>query len=492
MSDATPPFRFPPWRHQAEEFERHRDDEARALLWQMRTGKTKAIIDLACYHFDWTLGIDGLLILAPNGVHLNWIRKELPAHAWPGVAWKGIAWDSEVVERLWFRQKLEDVLSYRDGMPVLAINSETLTAPKARQAIKRLLRKRRIMLVVDESDDFRTPGSARTKLCRGLAKKCRIRRILTGTVSDNSPLATFSQFEILEPKALGFSRFGDFKGHFASFVSARTKGGRSYEKLEGYRNLDELRERMAKWSSVVLREDVDDMPDLVPVTRTVPVTAEQKKAYEALRQELLLKLEDGTEVEAVDAQHIKLQQVLGGFVIDELGGVHSIVPPEKLPRLDVLMRELSDTPKSVIWCQFKEDIRRVVWRLEQEGLKAVQYHGDVSSADRVAALEALAREERIHLVGQPQAGGRGLTMPADTIIWYSHTPDLIWRRQATERATIVGGKAIHVVDLEVPGSRDTQILRALEDKEERAEGLSRTGLRDLLTKTLEGCALGKQ
>ncbi len=57
-------FVFPNYRHQDREFELHRDDPARALIWQMRTGKTKAMVDLflsnGFTYFDTAYGyIDG-------------------------------------------------------------------------------------------------------------------------------------------------------------------------------------------------------------------------------------------------------------------------------------------------------------------------------------------------------------------------------------------------------------------------------------------------
>ena len=39
------------WAHQAKEFDEHKDDRCRALLWSMRTGKSKAVIDKAEYQF---------------------------------------------------------------------------------------------------------------------------------------------------------------------------------------------------------------------------------------------------------------------------------------------------------------------------------------------------------------------------------------------------------------------------------------------------------
>src|SRR4051812_43680416 len=86
-------FRLPNYEHQDREFWLYRDIMARALIWQMRTGKSKAMIDLACYLFK-ACEIDAVVVVAPNNVHLNWQRRELPKHLWPSVRSRSFVWDA--------------------------------------------------------------------------------------------------------------------------------------------------------------------------------------------------------------------------------------------------------------------------------------------------------------------------------------------------------------------------------------------------------------
>ena len=250
------------------------------------------------------------------------------------------AWQASESHKPEHAASLERVLSCRgEALAVLAVNSESIIHDKPAKIIARFLRRHqgKCMLVVDESHDFRSPGSKRTKRARSLKRYCKVRRILTGTAVSNSPLAAYSQFELLDDHALGFENFADFEGHFAYYVQERTKGGRSYERLDHYRNLDDLQGRMARWASVVLREDVDDMPDLVMDERTVVLPEAQMKAYRTLLKEMILELEDGGEVEAIDggARLVKLQQMLGGFVVDVDGQVRELVSDDENPRLQI-------------------------------------------------------------------------------------------------------------------------------------------------------------
>ena len=489
MADmADYPFRMPPMAHQWREFVEHKDDDARALLWTMRTGKTKATLDLACYRRQKG-DIQAVLVIAPNGVHCNWVRRQLPQHMWETVPYVVHAWQASESHKPEHAASLERVLSCRgEALAVLAVNSESIIHDKPAKIIARFLRRHqgKCMLVVDESHDFRSPGSKRTKRARSLKRYCRVRRILTGTAVSNSPLAAYSQFELLDDHALGFENFADFEGHYAYYVQERTKGGRSYDRLDHYRNLDDLQGRMARWASVVLREDVDDMPDLVMDERTVVLPEAQMKAYRTLLKEMILELEDGGEVEAIDggARLVKLQQMLGGFVVDVDGQVRELVSDEENQRLQAMLDEVrSSDGKAIVWCKYREDIRRVVRALAAEGIRCVEYHGAVhSQAKRQQAIDDFNNDPSVRVfVGQPKAGGQGLDLSAaDLILWYSHTFDLIERDQANERATQIGGKTVTIKDFVTPGTVDEYIIANLNEKRSVAESLAGRGLRDRL------------
>jgi hypothetical protein len=482
-------FRLPNYKHQQDEWDRHRDDDARALLWQMRTGKTKSTIDLACYRHE-KRDIGAMLIIAPNGVHVNWLRRQFPQHLWENTPMVGHAWQASEAHRPAHAAGIERVMSAPDGtLAVLAVNSESLIHDAPSKLVAKFIRRfgaRGIMLAVDECHDFRTPGSKRTKRARSLHRYCRLVRILTGTSVDNSPLAAYAQFELLKKGALGFERFADFEAAFASYRTERTKSGRTYPVLDAYRDLDVLQERMSRLASVVLREDVDDMPDLVKTERTVLLPDAQVAAYRTLAKEMILELEAGGEVTAVEggARLIKLQQMLSGWVVDSVGDVRDLVADEDNARLNAMLDEVGGTGgKVIIWCQFREDIRRVTRALANAKHGYVEYHGAIiSQAKRQAAIDAFQTDPRIKaFVGQPAAGGQGLDLSAaDAVLWYSHTSNLITRNQADERGTQIGGKSVAIVDFVVPGSVDEHILRILESKRDVAESLAGRGLRDRL------------
>lgn len=495
-------YRKPPFLHQLREMEVSAELPSRALLWQMRTGKTKLTIDTAC-HLAREAKVDAVVVFAPNGVHENWIRRELPAHHWDSVPWDSLAWRTSIAgtkaegrlpayeRRGWREQheafwaRAERLLTRSDRLAWFAFASETMTRKDVRNLVARILRrKKRVMLVVDESDDFGAPGSKKTAMLRAMARKCAFRRILSGTVVENSPLRAYSQYELLEEGALGHRTYEEFKGRYARYERETNRNGQSYPVLKEYVNLDELKERMARYSSVVLRSDCADLPDLVRSRRPVRMTDEQRDLYRQLHRTFLLETADGQTLSVGEntSRLVKLQQVASGFVYDEFRRLHVI--PGGNPRLDDLVDEVMLTGgRTVVWCAFREDMDMVAAALRNAGRRVLEYHGRTSDEDKAYARVAFApgsREPVDDLVGHPKSGGRGLNLSAaDKIIWYSHTFDAVVRSQADERATEVGGANVPVVDL-VAAPVDEYILDTVSEKVDVADDVSRAGLKAVL------------
>lgn len=496
-------FKTSPYLHQLREFEISADMPARALLWAMRTGKTKVTIDTTC-HLRKHNKVDAVLVFAPNGVHANWLERELPIHHWDSVGHDALAWRTSVAGKTeisassWISKEDRERRAYEHAMwweraeyllkhsdtPWFAFNSESMTRPDVRNLIKRILRrKKNVFGIFDESQDFRTPGSKRTKMARSIAYRCAYRRILTGSVVTNSPLAAFSQYELLEREALGFRTYGDYKDHFAEYKITKNRRGQSYSVLDHYKNLTELRGSMAEWSSVLLRKDAD-LPDLVRNVRDVTLTTEQERLYRELHRQFVLEL-DGREVSVGEntSRLTKLQQVVSGFLIDEFKDVYDVPGPN--PRLEAVSDEVYLTPgKTIVWCRFREDMDRVANRLTADGHKVVQYHGRTSDDEKARVrklFEPGAENDVKALVGYPTAG---LDLSAaGAILNYSHTFDAIKREQGEERATAMGGENVQVVDFVAPGV-DGYVLENVLKKISIADMVAGTGMQDALRRTV--------
>lgn len=494
LGAADRPWVHMPYEHQLREWQAFREEAGRALFWQMRSGKTKAVIDLACDKFPSE--VQAVLVMAPNKVHANWIHKEFPEHAWMPTV--GLAWSSKFKNRPWHRDRLKEVLTCDDKLAVLAVNNEALLTEDAKKAIKYLVTHKATMLAVDEAHHYRKAGSRRSKRLRGLVPYCPVRRILTGTPTADSPLGLWAMMELVEPGALGFKTFKAFRDYF--FIETPMKSnGRWFATYDLDKSKsDELQARLAQWATVVLRADCPDLPDIVNTARYFELTTELQMLYDCTRDETGIELEKkfGIDLEITTAMKrlAKLQQITSGFLYEDDGSIRDLCTKEN-PRMDLLIETIREVPaanKHVIWCQFKEDCRRVRERLDQEDIPAVEFHGGVGSLERDAAYQLFQGDRKIKaIVCQPAACSEGLDFSAaKRMIWYSHTWRLTHRDQANERCTKIGRSDVEVIDLVAQNTVDQRILNLLKKKTDVANHLTGAGLRGLLG-FLEWATLGE-
>lgn len=488
-------FKTPPFTHQLRELEEHGDDVARAMAWTMRTGKTKTVIDKACYLYKRGK-IDGLLIIAPNGVHLNWLEREIPLHMWDSVAHEMLGWRSAVVSakagnRLGMDKSLAWAIDREtwyndlkaglrtDKLSVLAIATETMIRDDVRKAVARFIKWRKVLVVVDECDDFGTPGATRTKMLRAIVKRCPYRVIMSGTMADSSPLALWSQYELLAPGALGCKKYESFKLKYGVYEMQSARG-QTFPKLTGFQRLPDLRKRTAQWTSVVLRDDVN-MSKLIHESIYFEATDDQKTAYAELRESFLLDLAgDRVSVGERAPRFQKMQQVFSGFVNDLSGRRHLI--PGGNPRLDATAHQCFLAPgKFIVWCEYQADIDMVVARLKKMGMRVLEYHGRVSDTDKQKVRSRFNTDPDVDgVVGQVVAGARGFDMSgASTIINHSHTFKARMRKQARERASKIGGGPVRFIDIVGPGP-DRHVLKTTNNRINVADSLVGSGLRALL------------
>jgi len=485
------PKRF---KHQEKEWA-HRYDVSRALLWQMRTGKTRAVVEHACALHD-SLTINGVVVIAPNGVHRQWAEEQIPL--WGRGEQDTFAWRYSDPEN---RQNWElwRLFVHTPILHWLCINMEVLIKKEIQDIIKWF--KEEVgpaMLVVDESHHMARPSARRTAVARWLGRMFEYRRILTGTVMENSPFQAFSQFEILERGALGHTTFGGtskkskasrhicptcgphcrgFKNEFATWRMER-RGGHQIAVLDEYQNLDVLKKRMSRLASVVLRSDCEDLPPLMHDRRIVEMEPEQQQVWNAVKNK---ELEAGVEhVFDGGAALVKLQQVEGGCWLNKDKTIKEIVPVGRNPKLLILLDEIQLYDGQVIvWFEYLHEIDAAFKFLSSQGIKCGVFSGREKNRDHY--LTAFKAGKLHVLLAQPRAGGEGRDMSvASKIIWYSQTPDAIVRTQANERATKMGAKSVEIIDLVAPVGK--YFLSITDRKSTLANNVARYGLRAILNK----------
>ncbi len=211
--------------HQTELVERTERERAWAIFWQMGVAKSRPTIETMVRRY-LRHEVDGVIVVAPNGVHRNWPSDELPRHC--RIPWIALDWHSTHAGSKDQRQA-EDALCGAAGsrpeprdtapMPWLAITYEGLLTSSGIAMARRFAgRFRRYGFVVDESSRIKNPSARRSKQVHKIAWPATVTRLLNGTPISNSPLDLYSQMIALDEqfwKRRGISSFTAFKARFA-------------------------------------------------------------------------------------------------------------------------------------------------------------------------------------------------------------------------------------------------------------------------------------
>ena len=213
------PAKDPPplFRHQQELFDRTRDEIAWAVLFEQGLGKSAPTIRTV-EHLYRQGRIDAAVIVAPNGVHRNWMSDELPRHA--GLPYRALDWHSDRAKGQ--DKSLERLLAASDRRVELAwfaITYDAILTPRGRAAVLKFKdRFPRFLLVIDEASKVRNPEAHRTKKVAALRQLASHVRLLNGTPIGNSALDAYAQFKLLDPLFWirhGYGSWTAFKAQFA-------------------------------------------------------------------------------------------------------------------------------------------------------------------------------------------------------------------------------------------------------------------------------------
>jgi SNF2 family DNA or RNA helicase len=464
-------FKTRPFDHQRKAFYLSRDKESFALLMEQGTGKTKVILDNAAYLYGKG-NITALVVIAPNGVHRNWLSKEIPDHMPDWCPTRTVYYHSGMRKKE--LEAFEEVLAETEKLKVFSFNVEAFVSDKAVALMKRVLLSNESMLVVDESSRIKRPGAKRTKIITKFSNMANYRRIMTGTPVTKGPEDVYSQFKFLDHQILGYDSFYSFRARYCIM------GGFENKQIVSYQNIDELTKNIEGHSFRVLKKDCLDLPEKIYQRHPVDLSPKQRKLYDQLRKDFITELE-GMNLDAPETitRLLRLQQIVCGWFPTEEDVIQI---DDKNPRLQALLDILSDIDsKVIIWARFKADLKAIERAL---GELAVAYHGEVSNDQRAIAVERFQNDPKIrYFIGQPQSGGIGLTLTAaDCAIYYSNSFDLETRLQSEDRCHRIGTKNnITYIDIEAPKTIDGKIIKALQSKKSLADVVTRDPISLFLT-----------
>lgn len=479
-----------------------------ALFMDMGTGKTWAL--LAEAEAEFIKGnIDGMLVLAPKGVHTNWIRREIPAHLavpYYAVAHRSGAGKREtaLIRKVLNADDVEDGLKLR----ILSVNIEAIIHKAPFELIVSFIKScTGIMIAIDESDTIKNPRTARTKAVMSIRQAAInisqlrgtkfLRRIATGTPALQSPIDVFAQMEFLEAGLLKTDSYRAFVAEYTELLpdtnplvrsimaqqvqrnpwaARRARAGTldvvqlpARDEITGaprYRNLDKLAALLAPHSYRVRKEECLQLPPKVYMTEYFELGAQQRALYDQVEHAARIELERG-EVTAFRGGNMlgKLQQVTSGYVL--VDGAPRSLPIANNPRVEALEAVLAKArPPFIIFAWYVEEIAIIMQVLRDLGLPAAEYRGGIRDKAREAAVDQFQAGELAAFVAQQASGGIGLTLTrAETVIYFSNSFSSRVRLQSEDRAHRTGlSHSVLYVDLCAIDTVDEAIATAHQRK----------------------------
>ena len=400
-----------------------------------------------------------LLIVCPNTLVRTWLRE---CQRWmPGVRLWALP-DTPSAKRAMLERLVEG--READG---LVVNYENVRLDYVSPQLAALCANRPVMLCLDESQRVKNPASKTCKALRRIAPGCRRRVLLSGTPTPRDLCDIWSQMLLLDDgKRLG--------RNYYTWLGTVAEIGNQWSEFAVRRFIPEaVAETIARVQELLLRrrkEQVLDLPEKLFSVRDIELSGDQRRRYEEVRKELLLRVSaiDGTtftrQIESILEEYLRAVQIASNpRIIDEQWSG----TPAKFLELDAIVQEIvaEQGGKVVVWTNFRRNVEELVTRYAEHG--AEPFYGDVPAARRQAIIEEFQSPEgRVRmLIAIPAAGGVGITLTAaQTAVYLDKTWNAEHWQQSVDRLHRIGQRGtVHIISLHA-SPVDALIARSLRRK----------------------------
>ena len=322
------------------------------------------------------------------------------------------------------------------------------------------------MVVIDELSSFKNHQSQRWRALRKV--RPYIKRIvgLTGTPASNGLLDLWAEVFLID-KGERLGRFiTRYREAYFKPTGMNPYTGVVYNYVPRAGAEEQIYQKIGDISVSMKAKDYLQMPECLTVTHNVEMEAEERKLYDAMKQDLLIELEGDT-LTADNAATLsnKLLQMANGAIYGAENTVKHI-HDKKLEALFDLIEQANG--QSVLVCYwYKHDHQRIQEFLTAKGMPTRDLKSDQDIADWNAGKIPVA-------LISPASAGHGLNIQqgGHILIWfsqvwslelYSQTNARLWRQGQNEVVTIH-----HIVTKDTV---DENVLSALKHKDTTQQNL---------------------
>ena len=318
------------------------------------------------------------------------------------------------------------------------------------------------LIVLDEGQRIKNWEAKTSRSIKSLVSRFAL--VLSGTPLENRVDELFSIMEFIEPRRLGPA--------FRFFHRHRTVD--EYGRVHGYKNLDELRERLApvllrRTRQMVLRE----LPPRTTSIVRIPATEEQLVRHQHLVQLVRMITEKKylTEMDLMRLQRTLMMCRMvadSTILVDKEGPAYS----SKLEKLDEMFETFAgeEDRKIVVFSEWTGMLDLVEGVLDKHGIDRVRLDGKVPQKKRQVLVNRFQRDAECRVFLATNAGMTGLNLQAaDTVV----NVDLPWNPAVLEqrigRAHRMGQKRpVQVYVLVTEGTIEERLLGTLAAKHDLA------------------------
>lgn len=435
-------------------------------------GKTKQVIDIAVARKQLYGYKHCLIVCGVNSLKWNW-RNEVYTHSNEEAHILGQRYqkNGELVVK-GSKEKIEDLdllLENDLNSYFIITNVESLRNDEIVSRIVNLTAQNSIQMIA--VDEIHKTKDAQSQQAKGLLKihaDCEI--AMTGTPLMNTPLDLYIIF-----KWLGYEKhsFYQFRNHHC------VMGGFGGYEIIGYKNLDELEDRLKDIMLRRRKEEVLDLPEKTYVDEYVDMTPKQKLIYDEVTAAIKMNIDQISIAPNPLAELIRMRQATG------YTGILSSTVQEsaKLDRMEEIVDDaISNGRKVVIFSNWTQ-ITDVIYTRLCRKYKVGQITGETKDSDRQdivlrfqdTEINAILHDRTYDgldiIIGTIGAMGTGLTLTAGTVELFLDHP---WNRalydQAVDRCHRIGqSNNVTIYNLMCKNTIDERIWALVNEKGELSD-----------------------
>jgi SNF2 family DNA or RNA helicase len=315
------------------------------------------------------------------------------------------------------------------------------------------------LVIIDEANYIKNSTTKRWKALNSILTPDTLVWALTGTPAPQGPMDAYGLAKLVTPHTVP-----RFKSAWQDATMRKLTQFKWAAKPDAGDKVHAALQPAIRFT----KEMCLDLPEILTVTRKVPLTPQQEKYYRIMKSRAVMEAA-GETITAANAATVlnKLLQISAGAAYTDS---QETIVFDCAPRFKVLSEVLEETQRKVlVFAPYRHSIDTIAQMLYAEGVPCAMITGDVSATRRGEIFNDFQTKPHIKvLVIQPQAASHGVTLTeADTVVFWGPVMSVETYLQCIARAHRIGQKGKNVTVVHLQGSEiEARMFKQLESRVE--------------------------